>query len=646
MAVYKKLYKFVTGLIEDEMMKANDLFKAVLIFFILGIAACARIVAPTGGPKDEIPPRIVSSEPPNFSTNFTDQKIEIKFDEFIQLKEINQNLIVSPPMEEKPEVTVKGKTLQIEFFAELRDSTTYNIYMGNSVRDYNEGNPIENFQYVLSTGEYIDSMSVEGKVLNAFDLVPEEDVLVMLYSDLSDSIPMQNIPEYISKTDAEGSFRINNIRNERFKLFALRDANKNFLYDLPNEEIAFTDTLVEFTLDTRRVNDTLFIPDSLLADPGEMVTDSIWVSRREGAASDTSEATEDSLVVIRHKPIDTIITIQKSYYPVPVFYLMFFNEDRKSQYLANSKRDDPRKLELMFNKPLRDSVVIGLADTIVEPGWYLRETNPTRDTVFYWLTDTSLYKRDNIRATISYASEDSNQVYHWTTDTVNFRYFESGKKGEEEDSEPSLALSLNVKNKGTFDLNQRLGLTFGTPLQSVDTSRIRLFTREDTVEVAVAVHLSKDSLHIRKYHLENVFNENSSYRLEMYPGAFTDIYGTANDSVMVEFKTQPLDYYGKILANVTGMDSTVQAIVQLVVSAKDEEKVVREQVISADQLVEFAFLPPREFLLKVIEDLNGNGKWDTGNYLEHRQPEEVFYYKEPIKVRSNWDIEVSMPLKK
>ncbi|MEA2105285.1 MAG: Ig-like domain-containing protein [Bacteroidota bacterium] len=629
-------------------MKINYLQYAIFFFLIFWISGCAKIVAPTGGPKDVEPPKVLSSDPPNLSPHFEDNKIEITFDEFIQLKDLNQNLVVSPPLEEKPEVLVKGKSLVIEFPTKLKDSTTYNIYFGDAVQDYNEGNPIENFQYVLSTGEYIDSMSMEGKVLNAFNLLPQEDVLVMLYSDFSDSIPIKNIPEYIAKTDKEGFFQINNIRNDTFKIFALRDANKNYLYDLPNEEIAFSDSAVKFRMDIKPVADTIFVADFLLADPNERVVDTIWIASKKFSSDslnpNSDDFEKDSMVVIKHKPIDTIITAMKPYYPVPVFYLMFFNEDKEAQYLVNSKRDNKRKLEIMFNKPIKDSVSVELVDTTLESKWYIQETNLTNDTIFYWLTDSSLYNKKDLKTTITYQKEDSNLVYQWTTDTINFRYFEPEKK-KEEDTDTLLDIGLNVKNKSTFDLNKHIKLQFNTPIKSVDPEKIRLFAKEDTLEKEVDVKLVKDSLFFRRYAILNTYTEDSDYRLEIFPKAFTDIYGAVNDTINVAFKTQKLDYYGKILANVTGIDSSFQVIAQLVVSEKEEEKVYREKVILKDQTIDFAYLPPKEFLFKIIVDVNFNGKWDTGEYLEHIQPEEVFYYDNPINVRSNWDIEINMSVK-
>ena len=186
-------------------MKVKNIQTAlILLLSTLFLSQCAKIVAPTGGPKDEDHPLIVKIEPPFNTINFNNKKIEITFNEFIQLKDLSSNLVVSPPLEEKPEIKVKGKTLVIELLGELQDSTTYNIYFGNSVQDYNEGNPIEHFEYVFSTGDFIDSLSIKGQVVNSYNLLPEEGVFVMLYKDYEDSVPMKQLPVHISKTNKEG----------------------------------------------------------------------------------------------------------------------------------------------------------------------------------------------------------------------------------------------------------------------------------------------------------------------------------------------------------------------------------------------------------------------------------------------------------
>jgi len=605
-------------------MKISNIQKVIYLVSVstLLLIGCAKIVAPTGGPKDEQHPLIVESNPPSHTTNFDKNQISITFDEFIQLKDLNQNLIISPPVEEKPMIRVKGKALNIRFYGELQDSTTYNIYFGSSVQDFNEGNPIENFQYVLSTGENIDSLSVEGVVLNAFNLLPEEGVFVMLYKEKEDSVPIKQIPNYISKTDKDGYFRINNISHNQYKIFCLRDANRNYLFDKPNEDIAFIDSLIQFELVSHEHVDTFYVSDSL-------------------HIHENNDAGENE------KMIDTIITEIHDFYPVHNFTLRLFTEDKRTQYLAGYNRDIKEKMVYQFNKPIKDSLIVTLIDTVIENDWYIKESNLTNDTIFYWITDNSLYNKSELFINLEYQKEDSNLVYRWTSDTLNLKYFEQKKRGrQEEESENILNFIHNISSSKAFDLNKDVNLLFEKPISQIDDTRIRLTKKIDSLEIPAEFSIIKDSTYLRKYFLSSAWSEDTAYQLEILPGAFTDLYESTNDTTIIEFKTQKFNFYGKLIANITGIDSTFQLICQVILPAKESESVLMEKIITSDQLLEFQYLHPKEYIFKVILDKNFNGKWDTGEYLEHIQPEEVLYYDKEIKVRSNWDIEISFNVNK
>ena len=607
-------------------MKVNSIYKVIYIsiFSAIILASCAKIVAPTGGPKDEDHPLIVEIDPPDYTVNFDSKKINITFNEFIQLKDLNESLVISPPLEEKPEIKVKGKILVIEFLEELKDSTTYNIYFGNSVQDYNEGNPIENYQYVLSTGSYVDSLSISGQVINSFNLLPEEGVFVMMYEEHEDSVPIKQIPTYISKTNEEGLFRINNIGHNNYKLFCVRDFNKNYLFDLPTEDIAFIDSLVEFELITHTHIDTFYVPDSIYVLNNQEIPE-----RKE------------------ERKIDTIIEDSHTFYPVNEYVLRLFTEYHELQYLTNNTRETKHKIEVTFNKPIKDSIVISLVDTILEKQWYIKEINQTRDSVIYWLTDSSMYNQERLMLALNYQREDSNLVYQWNVDTLNLRYVEE-KLRRNEEPDTTIKYNLNVQNKGQMDLNKDIKFFFETPLGHYDTSRINLFEVIDSIETPKRFDFYKDSVKHRTYWMAVDWSEDTVYRLEINPGAFTDIYESTNDTSILLFDTQKRDYYGKILIDVIGMDSipSYQLICQLILPGKESETVFNEKIIQNNQLVEFDFLPPKEFIFKVILDKNYNGKWDTGEYLKNIQPEEVLYHDEKIKVRSNWDIEVNFNVEK
>lgn len=210
------------------------------------------MVAPTGGAKDVTPPKAIEDKtiPKNLSINFNSKTILIPFDEYFRFSNPSQNVIITPSLPNKPEFKVKGKKLYIFLNNELDTNTTYTINFGSAISDVTENNIMKNYKYVFSTGAYLDSLKLKGNVRDAFTSTPTEDVWVMLYKNDYDSIPEKEKPYYFSKTDASGNFEITNIKNDNYKVFALKDGNSNFLYDNPSEDIAFTATLVNITHDS------------------------------------------------------------------------------------------------------------------------------------------------------------------------------------------------------------------------------------------------------------------------------------------------------------------------------------------------------------------------------------------------------------
>lgn len=236
----------------------HNFFKqSIALLLIAGLWACAQRAALTGGEKDVLPPEIVSTLPENQTLNFSSKEIVVEFDEFVRLSNLQNQLIVSPLMKETPEVVIKGKKMVVKLPDGLESNTTYSLNFGDAIIDITENNPYPNYKYVFSTGDYIDSLSYSGKILNAEDLTPKAAVFVMLYNQLDDSIPLKQKPNYLAKTDTEGLFNITNIASGTYKVFALDDINSNYLYDLPNEQIAFLNKPV--TLDSNLSDATLFL---------------------------------------------------------------------------------------------------------------------------------------------------------------------------------------------------------------------------------------------------------------------------------------------------------------------------------------------------------------------------------------------------
>ncbi len=208
---------------------------------------CANAVAPTGGPKDNMPPVVVEAVPENNSVNFIGKKIEITFDEYITLENANQNVLISPPLSEKPDIKLHNKTVVVKFKESLAPNTTYTINFGSAIKDLHEGNLFKDFVYSFATGDHIDTLSVKGNVLSAADKKPVENAYVGLYAADLDNVydlPMSAKPNYITKTDKEGRFSLNGLADKNYLIFALKDVNSNLYFDQPNEEVAFLDSLV------------------------------------------------------------------------------------------------------------------------------------------------------------------------------------------------------------------------------------------------------------------------------------------------------------------------------------------------------------------------------------------------------------------
>lgn len=231
----------------------------IILISIVVLASCANIQSPTGGERDRTPPQIDSSETftPNFKTNFSDKQIVLPFDEWVVLNDVLNQVVVSPPLAQPIDMTLRKKTVVIDFSKEtLRPNTTYTINFGESIKDLNEGNVPKNFRYIFSTGDVIDSLEVSGNVIDALTEKPVEEVLVVLYDDLTDSVVHKERPYYFARTDENGRFTIPFVKQDTFKIFALKDENANYKYDLPNEQIAFSNEFI-ITGDTLNENPTL-----------------------------------------------------------------------------------------------------------------------------------------------------------------------------------------------------------------------------------------------------------------------------------------------------------------------------------------------------------------------------------------------------
>jgi uncharacterized protein (DUF2141 family) len=569
-------------------LKSKGAIAILSVLFLFSgflLVRCARPGTPAGGPKDTEPPKVVSEAPPNKTVYFNSKKAEITFNEFIQLKDASKEIFISPPMRTKPEFKVLGKKVIVEFQEELKENSTYTINFGNAIVDFTEGNPLVNFEYVFSTGGHIDSLYIPGLVLDAFDHKPVEDVIVMVYQDNNDTIALDSLPLKVppasaSKTTKEGIFRINNLAAGVYKIFALEDLNNNYIFDMPNERIAFLDSLITLT------------PSEFISVPAD--------------STDTADIEAPAF-----QPV-----IEDTY------TLYLFEEHDPTQKLLGKKLIGTHLLQYIFRLPA-DSVKItpvGFATGI--PDWVIMEYGVMRDTVNFWLKPGL---PDTIRVCVSAGDSLVDTARFILTGTLSDR-----PARRKETVTRGMSVFSNA-GTGALDLNKKLRLFFALPVQDFDPDKFTLWTPTDTLS---PVFSFSDSLQ-RQGEIEYKWLAGEFYQVIIEDSAFCDLSGSYNDSTFIRFKVRNFEDYGILLMDIILPDSRGQSVIQLMT---DKEVVLRQNIITTSGLVKFEYLMPGNYKLKAIFDVNSNGKWDTGNYRKNSLPERVEYYTPALSIRANWDL--------
>lgn len=339
-------------------------FPAILALF----SACASQSALSGGERDITPPKLVKAVPINSSTNIYPKQIEFEFDEFIQVKSLNQKLIVSPPLKYPPELKQKAKAFSLIFKDTLKPNTTYNFYFGDAIQDLNENNPLNDFNYVFSTGDQLDSLQLAGTVFDALNLKPENNFLVMLYADTTDSVPFKIKPDYITRTNANGLFQFNYLKNNTYKIICISDKNNNYMFDATNEKIAFQTN----TITLNKKNDSLILY-SFLEDRTKQ-----YIKKAERKLPYRADIIFNTISNKKPSIIPDYIKILDYYITTNNDTLMVFFED-SLQYLNDTMT---LKIGYSINDSLKNSITI--IDTI-NLKWTGKENyKPKTNTNFQW----------------------------------------------------------------------------------------------------------------------------------------------------------------------------------------------------------------------------------------------------------------------
>lgn len=578
------------------------------IFIIIAAAvmySCANIGNPSGGPIDKTPPIFMRSNPTPNAVNVKDRKIEIFFDEIVTLKDPSTKIIVSPAQTEMPRMSALGRKVTVELVDSLLPNTTYTIDFSNSIQDNNEGNAIDNFAFAFSTGSVIDSMRVSGYVLDSRTLEPMQSVVVGLQSNLADSAFHKEKLQRVALTNDRGQFTIRNVSPGSYHIFALKDLDRDYKFGNPTEDIAFLDSIIVPSIGSREAADTVY--------------------------NDLNE-------------IDTIMRATRpAYFPNDIL-LSMFNEDRKSQYLANNLRVDSTRISLTFaaaSDTLPSLSIVGRND--VPDQWYTLERSQTNDTLTYWIRPPHLVSADTLMVATTYLRTDTASNLSWGTDTLKFTFqrqkAKKKKKNEETDSlEQIRFMELHPLANGTQEVYAPLLLQTGTPIErySREAFHLQRKLQNDTIFYPAeikSIALRDSTLNRRDLMLKVDWEPGAAYKLAVDSLAMTDIYGLQTKPLKVDFNVRKMEEYGNIVFNIPAVRDS--AIVELL---DGTDKVVLHTPVKSHR-AELLNLLPGKYYARLFIDRNGNGKYDTGNYDMHLQPEETVYYPGAINLKKNWDVE-------
>ena len=588
----------------------------LLLAAVAVMASCAKMGQPDGGWYDETPPVIIKTTPQDKGVNINQKKIAIHFDEYIQIDNPTEKVVVSPPQMEQAEINAAGKKIEIELKDTLKPNTTYTIDFSDAITDNNENNPLGNYTYSFSTGDHIDTLEVAGYVLNAKDLEPIKGILVGLYSNLNDTAFTGEPMLRVSRTDSRGKFIIKGIAPGDYRIYALQDADNNYRFSQKGEQLAFTHDIITPT----------FKPD--------IRQDTLW---------------RDTL------HIDSIARVPYTHFLPDDITLRAFTETQTDRYLIKSERTEPDHFTFFFS--YGDSLlpeVKGLNFDECEA--FITEHSEKRDTVTYWLRDTMLVNQDTLRMELKYMATDTLGVLRLQTDTLDMlaktpyekrmeqqadRYKEwkkkqdrAKKRGKPYETEmPAAALKPQYIVASEPDPDQNVIITMPAPLAKADTSCIHLYSKHDTLWYRSPYVFRPKQGANRTYELLGEWRPGIEYSLEIDTMAFTDIYGKTSAPYKQGFKVRSEDSYATVLFEVAGMKDTT-IVVQLL-SSSDE---VVKEVSTDNGTAEFFYVKPGTYYARMFIDSNRNGEWDTGLYADDRQAETTYYYPEKLECKEKWDM--------
>lgn len=526
------------------------------ICLILLSTQCAQITPLTGGKKDETPPKVLKYNPNNTSVNFISKVIEIEFDEYIVLRDVANQFIITPQTKEVPDIQAFGKKVKITFNETLLPNTTYKLAFGNAISDLNESNVLQNFEYIFSTGSTIDSLKLSGQVLNAFDKKPAAQILVGLYDiESNDSVIYKDKPLYICKTNEGGYFSFNYLPSASFKMVAIKDQNKNLLYDGSEEQIAFSKEFVN---------------------------------------------TKDSGTIA----------------------LLLFKETPTKSFIKKSFSSEYGKAYIIYNKPQLNIT------QVIAKGLTHNKQSRLKDTLTLYYAN----RFDTLETFIKYESKKTDTVY---IKILSETAFEKQNKTFKYTLQANFSTTLPFYESPTFILN--------VPVDSknIITDKIVLMEKKDSVLKKLAFTILKEEGLITGFKIQSEFKPETTYTLIIQKAAITDNSQRINDSIAYQFITSSIEDYAQL--NMKLFFPKKENYIITLLNAKeqivDERRVEFSLNSTSEKTIEYKNLIPGNYFMKIVEDVNKNGLFDTGDYFLKNQPETIFVNPLPIKLLAGWEIE-------
>lgn len=531
------------------MIFSRDSYALIALFFIL--SACASVQSPSGGPKDTDPPKIVKETPKNLTRNFTGEKIEIEFDEFIKLSNEFTEISVSPALDIPPTFKAKKEILEIRFGQKLEENTTYTINFGKAVSDVNESNLLTNYTYVFSTGNEIDSLTLSGNVVSSMTGENLKDVTVFILPVRQDSLFGKKRASIFTSTDSAGNFKLQNLRKDTYRIYALKEQGGDRIYNSQNEEIGF-------------LKDSIFLNKNI-----------------------------DSIKLEVFKEVPALFSVM----------------DRRIE--ADGR------ITLAFNKPLIEPTLQILDPTSLDQLKTI-EITEKRDSAFIWIPELTF---DSLKVAVKEVGV--------SVDTVTLR------RNKRDTYTRDIQIGDNIPGTKLKPRSDMV-LELSSPVSTARENQIILL--EDSVQVN-NVQLVKSTESQRKYILKYPWRLNKEYILKISENAFSDAFGNKSKAYSRKFTLDSDENYGSISIKVTVPDTAKSYIVQWL---NEREEVLREDIVTKNTVLNYTTYPTAKYLLRVVFDENKNGRWDTGNIRNKRQPEKTWTLDKIISLRPNWDLEENL----